>query len=205
MNRLTRIRRLYSTISKKEQIPSDTFSDHATIFTLSTLFAGAFGYATYLVYRKLENQFYSHSWPHTKGLIEYVTFTTGRSSGIQNPVPSFIEYSYRIGINTYKGHTVTNRLLPPLLGTQLERVEIKESTGKLSDYPLVRPLYRQGNHVTVFYDPKSPSQSCLEPSASLAYEDIALGTLLAMITLLFASGTAKRTVGLARTFRKRNK
>lgn len=191
-----------NSLKKTSIIEEDTPSDHATIMILSGAFSFLFGYCTYHAICHLQYQHESMNWPQTNAFLEYVSYKMGRSSGVASNEASQIVYSYHVGLNSYRNTWISCRILPPLFGKSNPRVEEKAPTGRLYDYPLVRPVYRVNNIVPVYYNPSDPSISCLETSESVAYEDVVLTAILALATLVTARAFVARGIKLSKSLWK---
>lgn len=190
-------RRKYSQQNPKKDVfvntlKEDTASDHATILVLSGAFATILGYATYYVGTKIQYQYESKDWPSVVGRLEYCSYTTTRSGNVQ-PLPSFVQYSYRLGFVSYSGNTLSHRVLPDIISTSTE----DEQHG--------RRIYNSNTPVKVYYNPRNPDISCLQPSTAIGYEDVALLVVLSLCTLLPVTGVLKRTIGLGRALINKRK
>ena len=110
--------------------------------------------------------FESKKWPRTRGVITYnkvhlfmkddaFTGSGGLSVGGNRKVPDYdliIEYKYRV-----HGKNYTNDVIEFLRG-ESNNYFIEKLIGK--NYPI-------GKKVDVYYNPRTPSESCLKPGLSL--------------------------------------
>jgi len=102
------------------------------------------------------------SFPNVEGIITKMALKK-RKGRIKTWTPE-MEYSYQVGDRTYCGTRLT-----------FSKVVIEEKTnGK------IRELFAEGNPIRVYYNPRNPSDSVLNPNGADLKNRLILGVVLAL-------------------------